>query len=318
MDRSRPQYHSLFPPLTLSLRPSCRSLTCAPSRGRALRLVLPDPIRRRAVRRSVSAAQSAASATATVRCPRLWTRRARVVRTSPFRAVPSPASFAARREGACHMSMIRDLRAVCPPVPAFVLCGDSGSRRHHPRLGDRPPRRRRLRRLAHDGGKGSFRVETSTMLLDKPRTRAHAPRRPRRRFCLSLDRPVRAHRGRKLAGIARGALPHLLAVEDAVQAHQRPSWSRYDDSLFTGLKTVHYVDHDQLTATQRECSRPASTACFTGRYFFITGPRRRAGVCCAPVLLPPPGETLSCWLKGPPRCCTPSPTTSSTGTIRGR
>jgi magnesium transporter len=35
---------------------------------------------------------------------------------------------------------------------------------------------------------------------------------------------------------------HPLAVEDAVQAHQRPKLERYDDSIFVVLKTVHYLE----------------------------------------------------------------------------
>ena len=40
---------------------------------------------------------------------------------------------------------------------------------------------------------------------------------------------------------------HPLAVEDALQAHQRPKLDRYDDSLFMALKTLWYVDeHDAV------------------------------------------------------------------------
>ncbi|WP_067473054.1 magnesium/cobalt transporter CorA [Actinomadura hibisca] len=35
---------------------------------------------------------------------------------------------------------------------------------------------------------------------------------------------------------------HPLAAEDAVKAHQRPKLERYDDSLFTVLKTLTYAD----------------------------------------------------------------------------
>jgi magnesium transporter len=35
---------------------------------------------------------------------------------------------------------------------------------------------------------------------------------------------------------------HPLAVEDAVNAHQRPKLERYGDSIFIVLKTVHYID----------------------------------------------------------------------------
>ena len=39
---------------------------------------------------------------------------------------------------------------------------------------------------------------------------------------------------------------HPLAVEDAVHAHQRPKLERYDGSLLVVLKTLRYVDHDEV------------------------------------------------------------------------
>src|SRR3954452_1131597 len=42
---------------------------------------------------------------------------------------------------------------------------------------------------------------------------------------------------------------HPLAVEDAVEAHQRPKLENYDDDLFMVLKTGRYVEHETLTAT---------------------------------------------------------------------
>ncbi|MGD9701541.1 MAG: magnesium and cobalt transport protein CorA [Acidimicrobiia bacterium] len=39
---------------------------------------------------------------------------------------------------------------------------------------------------------------------------------------------------------------HPLAVEDALHAHQRPKVERYDGSLFVVLKTLRYVDHDEV------------------------------------------------------------------------
>ena len=37
---------------------------------------------------------------------------------------------------------------------------------------------------------------------------------------------------------------HELAVEDAINAHQRPKLEVYDDTLFVVLKTARYVDTD--------------------------------------------------------------------------
>ena len=62
---------------------------------------------------------------------------------------------------------------------------------------------------------------------------------------------------------------HPLAVEDAVHAHQRPKLERYDDLLFTVFKTIHYVEHDELTATS-EIVETGEVMCFTGNDFFIT------------------------------------------------
>ena len=42
---------------------------------------------------------------------------------------------------------------------------------------------------------------------------------------------------------------HQLAVEDALNAHQRPKLERYDDSLFLVLKTLWYVDADDAVET---------------------------------------------------------------------
>ena len=39
---------------------------------------------------------------------------------------------------------------------------------------------------------------------------------------------------------------HPLAVEDAVHAHQRPKLETYGDTLFLVLKTVSYVDHEEV------------------------------------------------------------------------
>ncbi|MFD9203755.1 magnesium and cobalt transport protein CorA, partial [Streptomyces anthocyanicus] len=50
---------------------------------------------------------------------------------------------------------------------------------------------------------------------------------------------------------------------------QRPKLERYDDTLFAVFKTIHYVEHDELTATS-EVVETGEVMCFTGRDFFIT------------------------------------------------
>jgi magnesium transporter len=73
----------------------------------------------------------------------------------------------------------------------------------------------------------------------------------------------------ELSEVAKAFDLHPLAVEDAVNAHQRPKLERYDDSLFTVFKTIHYVEHAQLTSTS-EVVETGEVMCFTGRDFVIT------------------------------------------------
>ncbi|WP_455352612.1 magnesium and cobalt transport protein CorA [Streptomyces sp. SYSU K217416] len=82
---------------------------------------------------------------------------------------------------------------------------------------------------------------------------------------IGLHEPTEA----EFAGIAAEFGLHPLAVEDAVHAHQRPKLERYDDTLFTVFKTIHYVDHAELTATS-EVVETGEVMCFTGRDFVIT------------------------------------------------
>ncbi|ARZ68051.1 magnesium/cobalt transporter CorA [Streptomyces sp. HU2014] len=74
---------------------------------------------------------------------------------------------------------------------------------------------------------------------------------------------------REFSGIAKEFGLHPLAVEDAVHAHQRPKLERYDDTLFTVFKTIHYVEHAELTATS-EVVETGEVMCFTGPDFVIT------------------------------------------------
>ncbi|CAL9329573.1 hypothetical protein SUDANB1_00039 [Streptomyces sp. enrichment culture] len=62
---------------------------------------------------------------------------------------------------------------------------------------------------------------------------------------------------------------HPLAVEDAVHAHQRPKLERYGDVLFLVLKTIVYVDHEQVTATS-EIVDTGEIMIFAGPGFAIT------------------------------------------------
>ena len=50
----------------------------------------------------------------------------------------------------------------------------------------------------------------------------------------------------QFAAVAEKFELHPLAVEDAVHAHQRPKLESYGDTLFLVLKTVNYVNHQEV------------------------------------------------------------------------
>ena len=62
---------------------------------------------------------------------------------------------------------------------------------------------------------------------------------------------------------------HPLAVEDAVSAHQRPKLDRYDDMLFTVLKTVRHVHPDEPNG-EVEVVETGEIMIFLGRDYVIT------------------------------------------------
>ncbi len=53
----------------------------------------------------------------------------------------------------------------------------------------------------------------------------------------------------ELSAVADAFQLHPLAVEDALNAHQRPKLDRYEGSLFLTLRTVWYVDEDDAVET---------------------------------------------------------------------
>ncbi|MFR9798650.1 magnesium and cobalt transport protein CorA [Streptomyces sp. MS06] len=104
-----------------------------------------------------------------------------------------------------------------------------------------------------------------------------------------LDQAVRRVRGggflwlglheptnEEFADIARLLDLHPLAVEDAVEAHQRPKLERYGDMLFAVFKTVCYVEHEELTATS-EVVGTGELMVFVGRDFVVTVRHGRHG-----------------------------------------
>ena len=56
---------------------------------------------------------------------------------------------------------------------------------------------------------------------------------------------------------------HELAVEDAVEAHQRPKLERYGETLFMVLRPARYVDETETVVF-------GEVAIFVGRNFVIT------------------------------------------------
>ncbi|WP_369233443.1 magnesium and cobalt transport protein CorA [Streptomyces sp. R21] len=154
------------------------------------------------------------------------------------------------------MSMIRDLRAAVRPSRP-TLRKESGG--YDTTRDPATPSAVVDCAVYRDGA----RVDTPSALT--PHEAMRQVRRDGGFVWIGLHEPTEA----EFAGIAREFGLHPLAVEDAVQAHQRPKLERYDDSLFTVFKTIHYVEHDELTATS-EVVETGEVMCFTGRDFFIT------------------------------------------------
>lgn len=89
---------------------------------------------------------------------------------------------------------------------------------------------------------------------------------------LGLHEPT----NQEFAGIAELFDLHPLAVEDAVEAHQRPKVERYGETLFAVFKTVCYVEHEELTATS-EVVNTGEIMVFVGSDFVITVRHGRHG-----------------------------------------
>ncbi|MEU6506772.1 MULTISPECIES: magnesium and cobalt transport protein CorA [unclassified Streptomyces] len=156
------------------------------------------------------------------------------------------------------MSMIRDLRAVVRPASRPAPRKDTAAPYDSTRAPGTPSAVVDCA-VYRDGA----RVESGKPL--SPHEAMRLVRRDGGFVWIGLHEPTEA----EFAGIASEFGLHPLAVEDAVQAHQRPKLERYDDSLFTVFKTIHYVEHDRLTESS-EVVETGEVMCFTGRDFFIT------------------------------------------------
>lgn len=73
----------------------------------------------------------------------------------------------------------------------------------------------------------------------------------------------------QIQGVADTFGLHELAVEDAVQAHQRPKLDRYEETLFMVLKTVRYIEHESPT-TANEIVETGEIMAFIGKDFIVT------------------------------------------------
>ncbi len=147
---------------------------------------------------------------------------------------------------------------------------------HNLRNTVRPARRRRGVDLSHPARSplGSS-VVNCVVYIDGVRQAGHSPtdeavqlvreKQGNGFVWIGLHEPTQA----EFAGVAELFGLHPLAVEDAVLAHQRPKLDRYDDTLFTVLKTVRYVEHDELTATS-EVVETGEIMVFSGSDFVIT------------------------------------------------
>ncbi|WP_327317681.1 magnesium and cobalt transport protein CorA [Streptomyces sp. NBC_01235] len=159
------------------------------------------------------------------------------------------------------MSMIRDLRAVVRPARPSLRKGggrmDNGA--YDTTRDPATPSAVVDCAVYRDGSRVAFPQSLT------PQEAMRQVRRDGGFVWIGLHEPTEA----EFAGIAREFGLHPLAVEDAVQAHQRPKLERYDDSLFTVFKTIHYIEHDQLTANS-EVVETGEVMCFTGKDFFIT------------------------------------------------
>ncbi|MDG9702183.1 magnesium and cobalt transport protein CorA [Streptomyces sp. DH37] len=161
------------------------------------------------------------------------------------------------------MSMIRDLRAAVRPTlrrggrSPYALGGAGGDTTATSAVVDCAVYRDGRRESRHMSPAEALRALRSQGAQGAPDGGAFV--------WIGLHEPTE----REFSGIAREFGLHPLAVEDAVHAHQRPKLERYDDSLFTVFKTIHYVEHAELTDSS-EVVETGEVMCFTGRDYIIT------------------------------------------------
>ena len=67
--------------------------------------------------------------------------------------------------------------------------------------------------------------------------------------------------------VTSGFGPHMLAVKDAIKAHQRPKVDRKDDSVFVVLKWVRYAEVKEMSAWAATLAVPTSFTSIYGMHF---------------------------------------------------
>jgi magnesium transporter len=65
-----------------------------------------------------------------------------------------------------------------------------------------------------------------------------------------LGYPLRAHE-KEFISVAEEFQLHELAVDDAIQDHQRPKLERYGDCLFAVLKPARYLEDTKRSSSER-------------------------------------------------------------------
>ena len=106
---------------------------------------------------------------------------------------------------------------------------------------------------------------------------------------------------------------HPLAIEDAVHGHTRSKLEMFGDDLFMVISTVAYVEHEELTDTS-EVVATGQVMVFLGDHFVITV--RRGEHAQLSSLRRTWRPIRNGWHEGRRRCCTRSPTRSSTTTSK--
>jgi magnesium transporter len=101
--------------------------------------------------------------------------------------------------------------------------------------------------------------------LDPAAALEQARARPGRFVWLGLFEPTE----QELTEIGLTYGLHPLAIEDAVQAHQRPKVDEYEDMIFAVLKSIRYVEHEKITE-RTEVVETGEVEVFVGADFVIT------------------------------------------------